>query len=178
MVHTIERHGDLARIAAERLTALGYDNCVVHVGDGSGGLPAAAPFKAIMVAAGSPTVPDALKGQLAVGGRLVIPIGDFEHEQSLLRVTRRSETEYDEETFGAVRFVPLVGEHGWAEDGSRSASNHLPGHTRFRSLAEMIGAAVEPFADFRRHRLRRPCNDREGVVHSRGRDLRMVDIRG
>ncbi|MET4278522.1 protein-L-isoaspartate(D-aspartate) O-methyltransferase [Bradyrhizobium sp. F1.2.2] len=147
-VHTVERHTDLAKIAAERLTAVGYDNCVVHNGDGSGGLPEEAPFDAILVAAGSPTVPDALKGQLAVGGRLVIPIGDFEHEQSLLRVTRRSDTAYDEETFGAVRFVPLIGEHGWAEDGTRSASSHVPGHTRFHSLPEMMAAATESLPAF------------------------------
>jgi protein-L-isoaspartate(D-aspartate) O-methyltransferase len=147
-VHTIERHGDLARIAAQRLAAQGYDNCVVHIGDGTRGLPEEAPFDAILVAAGGPTVPDALKAQLAVGGRLVIPVGALEDEQSLLRITRRSEAEYDEETFGAVRFVPLIGEHGWAEDGTRAASNHIPGRTRFRSLPEMIGAAIEPLPAF------------------------------
>lgn len=147
-VHTVERHGDLARIAAQRLAAQGYDNCTVHAGDGSRGLPEEAPFDAILVAAGGPTVPDALKAQLAVGGRLVIPVGGLEDEQSLLRITRRSETEYDEETFGAVRFVPLIGEHGWAEDGTRSASIHVPGRTHFRSLPEMIGAAIEPLPAF------------------------------
>ena len=147
-VHTVERHGDLARIAAQRLAALGYDNCIVHTGDGTRGLPQEAPFDAILVAAGGPTVPDVLKAQLAVGARLVIPVGDFENEQSLLRITRLNETEYAEETFGAVRFVPLIGEHGWAEDGTRSASIHVPGRTRFRSLAEMIGAAIEPLPDF------------------------------
>ncbi|MCA1411743.1 protein-L-isoaspartate(D-aspartate) O-methyltransferase [Bradyrhizobium sp. NBAIM20] len=147
-VHTVERHGHLARIAAKRLAALGYDNCIVHTGDGTRGLPQEAPFDAILVAAGGPTVPDVLKAQLAVGGRLVMPVGDLEGEQSLLRVTRLSETQYAEETFGAVRFVPLIGEHGWAEDGTRSASNHVPGRTRFRSLPEMIGAAIEPLPDF------------------------------
>ncbi|WP_430648590.1 protein-L-isoaspartate(D-aspartate) O-methyltransferase [Bradyrhizobium guangdongense] len=147
-VHTVERHGHLARIAAKRLAALGYDNCIVHTGDGTRGLPQEAPFDAILVAAGGPTVPDVLKAQLAVGGRLVMPVGDLEGEQSLLRVTRLSETQYAEETFGAVRFVPLIGQHGWAEDGTRSASNHVPGRTRFRSLPEMIGAAIEPLPDF------------------------------
>ncbi|MGY0575913.1 protein-L-isoaspartate(D-aspartate) O-methyltransferase [Bradyrhizobium sp. RDM12] len=147
-VHTVERHRALARVAAERVAALGYDNCVVHTGDGTRGLPEEAPFDAILVAAGGPEVPDALKGQLAIGGRLVIPVGDLEHEQSLLRITRRSDTQYDEEAFGAVRFVPLIGEHGWAEDGTRSASNHVPGRTRFRSLTDMIGAALEPLPAF------------------------------
>lgn len=147
-VHTIERHADLARVAADRLSALGYTNCCVHTADGTRGLPEEAPFDAILVAAGGPTVPEPLKRQLAIGGRLVIPIGDFEHEQSLLRLTRRSDVEFEEETFGAVRFVPLIGEHGWAEDGTRSASNHVPGHTQFRSLPEMIRAAVEPLPAF------------------------------
>lgn len=127
----------------------GTTNCIVHTGDGTRGLPEAAPFDAILVAAGGPIAPDALKRQLSIGGRLVIPVGDSEHKQSLLRITRQSDIEYDEETFGAVRFVPLIGEHGWAEDGTRSASNHVPGHTHFRSLTEMIGAAVEPLPSFR-----------------------------
>lgn len=148
-VHTIEQHEDLVRIAAGRLAALGYDNCIVHTGDGTRGSPEAAPFDAILVAAGGPIVPDSLKRQLSIGGRLVIPVGDSEHEQSLLRITRWSDTEYEEETFGAVRFVPLIGEQGWAEDGTRSASNHVPGWTHFRSLAAMIGAAVEPLPSFR-----------------------------
>ncbi|UWU76531.1 protein-L-isoaspartate(D-aspartate) O-methyltransferase [Bradyrhizobium huanghuaihaiense] len=147
-VHTIERHGALARIAAQRLIALGYGNCIVHTGDGTRGLADEAPFDAILVAAGGPSVPDALKRQLAVGGHLVIPVGNFEDEQSLLRITRRSQTDYDEETFGAVRFVPLIGEQGWAEDGTRSASNHVPGHTRLRSLTNMIRATIESLPAF------------------------------
>lgn len=93
-------------------------------------------------------MPDALRHQLGVGGRLVIPVGNFEDERSLLRITRRSQTDYHEETFGAVRFVPLIGEQGWAEDGTRSASNHIPGHTRLRSLTDMIRAAIEPLPAF------------------------------
>ncbi|OSI78649.1 protein-L-isoaspartate O-methyltransferase [Bradyrhizobium canariense] len=147
-VHTIERHGDLAKVAADRLSTLGYTNCIVHTSDGTGGLPEEAPFDAILVAAGGPAIPEPLKRQLAIGGRLVIPIGDVEHEQSLLRLTRRSDLEYEEETFGAVRFVPLIGEHGWAEDGTRSASNHVPGHTHFRSLPDMIRSALEPLPPF------------------------------
>lgn len=107
-----------------------------------------AQFDAILVAAGGPSVPDARKRQLAIGGHLVIPVGNFEDGQALLRITRRSQTEYDDETFGAVRFVPLIGEQGWAEDGTRSASNHVPCHTRSRSLTDMIRAAIEPLPAF------------------------------
>jgi protein-L-isoaspartate(D-aspartate) O-methyltransferase len=126
-VHTIERHGALAEVATERLAALRYTNVSVHTGDGTRGLPEEAPFDAILVAAGGPSVPDALKQQLAVGGRLVIPVGDSEGHQSLLRFTRQFEADYEEETLGALRFVPLIGAQGWAEDGTRSASNHVPG---------------------------------------------------
>jgi hypothetical protein len=143
MVHTIERHGALAGIAAERLKALRYRNCIVHTGDGTRGLAEEAPFDAILVAAGGPSVPDALKQQLAVGGRLVIPVGDGDGEQSLLRIRRCTKADFDEETLGAVRFVPLIGEQGWAEDGTRAASNHIPGHMRSHSLTDMIRAAVE-----------------------------------
>lgn len=148
IVHTIERHASLARAAAARLDALGYANCRVHTGDGTRGLPDEAPFDAILVTAGGPSVPDALKRQLALGGRLVIPVGNFEDEQSLLRITRRTATDYDEETFGAVRFVPLIGEQGWAEDGTRSASNHAAGHARAQSVTEMIRTAIEPLPAF------------------------------
>jgi protein-L-isoaspartate O-methyltransferase len=58
-------------------------------------------------------VPETLKSQLAVGGRLVIPVGEREGEQSLLRVTRRSEVNYEEHALGEVLFVPLIGEQGW-----------------------------------------------------------------
>jgi protein-L-isoaspartate(D-aspartate) O-methyltransferase len=148
VVHTIERHASLARAAAERLDALGYANCIVHTGDGTRGLPDEAPFDAILVTAGGPSVPAALKRQLAVGGRLVIPVGPFEDEQSLLRITRRSAKGYDEETFGAVRFVPLIGEQGWAENGTRAASNHSAGHARAQSVSDLIRTAIEPLPAF------------------------------
>ena len=77
-VQTIERHAALAAIAAKRLAGLGYTNVTVRTGDGTRGLPDLAPFDAILVAAGGPFVPEALKSQLAIGGRLIIPIGDDE----------------------------------------------------------------------------------------------------
>ncbi|WP_159711619.1 protein-L-isoaspartate(D-aspartate) O-methyltransferase [Geminicoccus flavidas] len=146
-VHTIERHPSLAEKARQRFGRLGYDNVELRVGDGTLGWPEAAPFDAILVAAGGPKVPDALKRQLCIGGRLVVPVGTEERQQSLVKVTRRSETEFEEEDLGSVMFVPLIGEQGWAEDGRRSATSHLPGQSRGRSLPEMIAAAAEPLPD-------------------------------
>jgi protein-L-isoaspartate(D-aspartate) O-methyltransferase len=74
-VHTVERHAALADSAEQAFRRLGYDNIQVHRGDGSLGLPAHAPYEAIAVTAGAPDVPETLKEQLAVGGRMVIPIG-------------------------------------------------------------------------------------------------------
>ncbi|HZZ86736.1 MAG TPA: protein-L-isoaspartate(D-aspartate) O-methyltransferase, partial [Caulobacteraceae bacterium] len=68
-VHTIERRGELARLATERLRRLGYDNVEVITGDGSRGCPDAAPFDAVLVAAGGPAIPQPLKEQLDIGGR-------------------------------------------------------------------------------------------------------------
>jgi len=115
-VVAIERHAGLAAGAAERLARLGFATVEVHHADGSGGWPAGAPFDAILVAASGPRVPEALRGQLAVGGRLVMPVGSSAWHQRLVRVTRRSEAAFDEEDLGGVIFVPLVGEHGWPAD--------------------------------------------------------------
>lgn len=111
-VFTIERHASLANAAKERLAALGYQTINVRIGDGTLGWPEAAPFDAIIVAAGGPRVPAALKGQLAVGGRLVIPVGQG-RVQSLQKITRHSETRYSEEDLGSVQFVRLIGDEGW-----------------------------------------------------------------
>jgi protein-L-isoaspartate(D-aspartate) O-methyltransferase len=89
-VFAMERHAPLAEAAQRRLLELGYDNVAIIAGDGSGGLPDRAPFDAILVAAGGDRVPEPLKRQLAVGGRLVIPVGG-EGVQSLLCVTRIGE---------------------------------------------------------------------------------------
>ena len=111
-VHTIERHPRLAEIARARLELMKYRNVQVHLGDGSLGWPDAAPFDAIIAAAGGPVVPATLKGQLAIGGRLVMPVGPG-GEQRLLKLTRQSETGFREEDLGAVWFVPLIGAEGW-----------------------------------------------------------------
>jgi protein-L-isoaspartate(D-aspartate) O-methyltransferase len=110
-VVSIERHADLGEQARARLAALGYQNVTVLLGDGSAGVPAFAPYDAILVAAGAPRVPDALKQQLAEGGRLVIPVGPQGH-QSLILV-RRNGDEFTETTREGCVFVPLVGREGW-----------------------------------------------------------------
>src|SRR3954464_15671608 len=94
-VHAIERHPSLGEAAQERFRRLGYDNIDLRVGDGTLGWPDAAPFDAILVAAGGPDVPQALKNQLAIGGRLVIPVGDETRHQSLIKLTRKNETVFE-----------------------------------------------------------------------------------
>jgi protein-L-isoaspartate(D-aspartate) O-methyltransferase len=147
-VYAIERYPSLVESALRRFAKLGYDNIELRAADGTRGWPEAAPFDAVLVAAGGPVVPEALKQQLAIGGRLVIPVGGQERQQDLLKITRKGKVEYEEESLGAVAFVPLVGEQGWAEDGRRSASNHVPGRTHAQSLPEMIAEAAEPLPDF------------------------------
>ncbi|TMK04783.1 MAG: protein-L-isoaspartate(D-aspartate) O-methyltransferase, partial [Alphaproteobacteria bacterium] len=115
-VYTIERHGGLARSAKDRLARLGYRNIEVRCGDGTLGWPEAAPFDAIIVTAGGPEIPEILRNQLTIGGRLVIPIGSLSDEQRLVKVVRDGEHAFHEEDLGAVRFVPLIGEHGWSEE--------------------------------------------------------------
>ncbi|MCW1432190.1 protein-L-isoaspartate(D-aspartate) O-methyltransferase [Novosphingobium sp. JCM 18896] len=146
-VIAIERHSSLAKLAAARMARLGYDNVEVRVGDGTRGAPEDAPFDAILVAAGGPTVPEALKSQLKVGGILVVPVGD-PGDQKLCKVTRVARDRFDEESLGAVRFVPLIGAEGWREDGSRAASNHVPGMSQSLSLPETIAEAAELLPDF------------------------------
>lgn len=91
---------------------------MLRVGDGTMGWPEEAPFDAILVAAGGPEVPRALKEQLAINGRLVMPVGEGQN-QRIIKVTRRSEQEFETEDRGWVRFVPLIGEQGWNEDDLR-----------------------------------------------------------
>jgi len=111
-VFAVERHGALTEAARERLRALGYDNVELRTADGSSGWPEAAPFDAIIVSAGGPQVPESLKQQLAIGGRLVMPVG-LEDEQRLVRILRRGLDDFTLRDLGAVRFVKLVGAAGW-----------------------------------------------------------------
>ncbi|HVU00321.1 MAG TPA: protein-L-isoaspartate(D-aspartate) O-methyltransferase [Polyangiaceae bacterium] len=119
-VFTVERVPELAEQARERLPRLGHHNVRVLLGDGTLGWPEHAPFDAIAVAASGPDVPKALLDQLAIGGRLVIPVGD-ESSQELVRIVRDADDHYRRESLGDVRFVPLIGEQGWA-DSPRIAS--------------------------------------------------------
>ena len=112
-VYGIERNDTLAKAAGVRLEALGYANIELATGDGSGGWPGAAPFDAIIVSAGGPRVPEALKRQLADGGRLVMPVGP-PGDQRLLRLIRHG-GEFDQDDLGGVRFVALIGEEGWQD---------------------------------------------------------------
>jgi len=113
-VFAIERHAALTDAARERMRTLGYDNVELSTGDGSDGWPQQAPFDAIIVSAGGPKIPQALKTQLAIGGRLVIPIGPID-EQRLVRLTRTGGDAFEQDDLDAVRFVKLIGAGGWEE---------------------------------------------------------------
>lgn len=112
-VHTVERLARLAADTRERLGRLGYTNIDVHVGDGSLGWPEAAPFDAILVAAGAPDAPAALRRQLAPGGCLLVPVGDGRQTQQLRKIRRVAVDRFEEQDLCAVRFVPLLGQQGW-----------------------------------------------------------------
>jgi protein-L-isoaspartate(D-aspartate) O-methyltransferase len=111
-VDTVERIEELAQSAAERLARLGITNVHVHHGDGTLGWPAGAPYDAIAVGANAPTIPKTLIAQLAIGGRIVVPVGSDTH-QRLVKLTRVDATTYKQTDLGDVRFVPLVGAEGW-----------------------------------------------------------------
>jgi protein-L-isoaspartate(D-aspartate) O-methyltransferase len=147
-VYAIERHPALAAHARHRFHGLAYDNIEVMAGDGTRGWPVAAPFDAILVAAGGPDVPQALKEQLKVGGRLIIPVQADGH-QVLRRVTRRTDNHYTSEELGAVRFVPLIGSEGWAEGTTREShiARAAAHQSQGRTVPELIAAAAEPLPD-------------------------------
>ena len=144
-VYTVERHGALAEGARRVLESLGYSNVHVLHGDGTRGWPEHAPYDGIVVAAGGPDVPRALRDQLAIGGRLVIPVGPTPRLQELARVTRVSQSEFAREDLGGVRFVPLVGTEGWRESGGallRSAAALSEDSAR-----AIVRETAEPFGD-------------------------------
>ena len=113
-VHTVERHEVLAEHAAYILHRLAYDNVYVHVGDGSLGWPATAPYDAIIVTAAAPHAPQPLLEQLADRGRMVIPVGN-PGNQFLERWDRHG-TDFTHEALAPVAFVPLRGQYGWEDD--------------------------------------------------------------
>lgn len=110
-VISIERLPRMAEDARQRLAALGYRNVEIRVADGSLGQPEGAPYDAILVAAGAPGVPRALKAQLADGGRMVIPVGP--QGRQALTIVRRTGDTFVESTGEGCVFVPLIGEEGW-----------------------------------------------------------------
>lgn len=116
-VFTIERRPELASAASAKLAQLGCENAHVHCGDGTFGLAEFAPFDAILVAAAAPAVPKPLLAQLAEGGRMILPIGDTEH-QELQLIEKRGET-FSTRMLEGCRFVPLVGYYGWQEPPNR-----------------------------------------------------------
>jgi protein-L-isoaspartate(D-aspartate) O-methyltransferase len=115
-VIAIERHRELADLAADRMRRLGYDNVEIVYGDGSAGMAEAAPFDAILAAASGSHVPQALLDQLCVGGRLVMPVGGTHEVQDLVRVTRIDAGAFERESLCPVRFVPLIGAAGWTAE--------------------------------------------------------------
>ena len=160
-VFAIERHEALAKLAAARLKRLGYANAEIICADGTKGLAEEAPFQAIIVSAGGPHVPEALKQQLAIGGRLIVPVGEFGF-QTLIRVRRTGEDRFEEEDFGAVAFVPLIGEEGWAEperEGKAKLDAEPSGYatgllvpakralTIHNRVSKLMAEAAEPFGD-------------------------------
>ena len=114
-VFSIDRVGGLAEQARQVLDSLGYTNVRIRVGDGTLGWPEEMPFDAIIVTAGAPKVPRPLTEQLALGGRLVIPVGDMWSQT--LTCVRKTKEGLKFEYHGGCRFVRLIGKYGW--DGGR-----------------------------------------------------------
>jgi len=110
-VYTVERIYDLHKSARKRFDQLHYHNIVTHYADGTTGWQEESPFDAVVVTAGAPEIPVRLVNQLAIGGRLVIPVGN-QHSQDLVRIIR-TEKGVEEHTLGACRFVKLIGAYGW-----------------------------------------------------------------
>jgi protein-L-isoaspartate(D-aspartate) O-methyltransferase len=151
-VYAVERHASLADQARKRMDRLGYGNVHILAADGTLGWPGHAPYDAILVSAGGPEIPRSLREQLAVGGRLVIPVGEELRSQQLLRVRRTSDDQYEQESLGQVQFVPLVGTQGWSLDGGpvRAKRDRPPSRItrpKARTLSALIAANAEPVND-------------------------------
>ena len=110
-VFTIEYNKILYELTKKLLPKMGYRPIFKH-GDGSLGWPIHAPYDGIVVTAGAPVVPEKLKEQLALDGKLVVPVGNSQRQQ-MLKITRLSETEFATEEFDYFAFVPLLGKEGW-----------------------------------------------------------------
>lgn len=116
-VYTVERIPELAAQAGATLSRLGYANVHVFAADGTLGLPAHAPFDGIVVTAGGAELPKPFLEQLAMRGRIVIPIGKHLYGQAMYRFTKLPE-ELRAENLGGFAFVPLIGRYGWDESAS------------------------------------------------------------
>jgi protein-L-isoaspartate(D-aspartate) O-methyltransferase len=113
-VFAVERNPDLAEAARRRLARLGHEGIQIITGDGTEGYPPAAPYQVIMVTAASPPkIPQPLLDQLAEGGRLVIPVGELDHQE--LRQIFKHGNEFATRTLDPCQFVPLIGKYGWPE---------------------------------------------------------------
>ncbi len=121
-VFALERIESLAEQAALNLARAGITNVHIRHADGTRGWAREAPFDAILVSAGAPHVPEDLLTQLAIGGRMVVPVGATQRAQELVRVTRTGKDSYQTEELADVRFVPLIGEKGWEEEGETPQS--------------------------------------------------------
>lgn len=111
-VFSVERIRELSTRARSAIDALRLSNVALMVGDGTIGWSKYAPYDAILVAAGSPSIPPALVDQLAVGGRMLIPIGGRDMQQ--LTLVRKTEDGTETEVITSVVFVPLLGRFGWS----------------------------------------------------------------
>ena len=110
-VYTIERQEKLYERTVQVLPYMGYKPNF-FLGDGSKGIPEHAPYDKIIVTAGAPMVPEELLRQLAIGGILVIPVGDAE-TQKMVTILKTAENDYERHVLDTFRFVPLVGDRAW-----------------------------------------------------------------
>ena len=163
-VYSIDRHASLVEAARTRLDRAGYPGVHLRAGDGTLGWPEAAPFDAVIVTAGGPSLPEPLSRQLKVGGWMIMPAGAEAGGQRLIRQRRTGEDEFIQEDLGRVAFVPLIGAHGWPEPTrteTRRRSPALP-----PDAAERVRDAAEPLPD--------ADDARFGVPFDRIADARVV----
>ena len=114
---TVERLESLAKQARDNLKRTGYsDKVTVITGDGTLGYPEEAPYDRIYATASAPEIPEPLKEQLKIGGKLILPVGSMDYFQELVCVERISADEFKSRRLGGVVFVPMIGEHGWPEE--------------------------------------------------------------
>ncbi|HUX81872.1 MAG TPA: protein-L-isoaspartate(D-aspartate) O-methyltransferase [Halothiobacillus sp.] len=148
-VYSVERIPQLADQAKAVFQAHAFNNIHVLQSDGTRGWAEHAPYDAIVVAAGGPMVPESLKNQLKIGGRLVIPVGFDQYSQELIRVTRVGEHEFQTEDLADVRFVPLLGEEGWKPGHPEPSGHRAPTAAPVAEikLSALIADRCEPFND-------------------------------